>query len=96
MESLPLLDKSIKTNSLLIIPNGGTHDSGYETMTYVITDIETQEQYKTHGGSDALSFADALGWHIDCVPEYHAIQLWRRDTFVFTPWSSTSEISEVR
>lgn len=94
IDSLPVLNDSIRCNSLLIIPNGGKHDSGYETMTYVVTDMKTKKEYKTCGCSDALEFFDTTDWHIDCVPEYHAVRLWRGKPFTFTPWYSSAEIKE--
>lgn len=95
LETLPILNDSVKSNSVLIIPNGSKHDSGFETMTYVVTDIETKKQYKTHGCSDVLGFYNTEGWSIDCVPEYHAIRLWRSSPFTFIPRYSSAEIKEI-
>ena len=95
LDTLPVLDHSVKCNSVMIIPNGKMHDSGFETMTYVISNSETNEQYKTNGSSDVLDFHYSNGFRIECIPEYHAVRLWRDSPFNFIPWYSTSSITEL-
>ena len=94
LDALPILDHSIKCNSIMIVPNGKIHDSGFETMTYVVMDNETEKQYKTNGSSDVLSLNKTSGWRMECIPQYHAVSLWRQDAFEFTPWYSTSDVRE--
>ena len=94
LETLPILDHSIKCNSIIIIPSGKIHDSGYETMVYVVTDNETKTQYKTNGSSDVLALNETSGWRIECLPQYHAVSLWRRKPVEFIPWYSSSDVRE--
>jgi hypothetical protein len=94
LESLPVLDHAIKCKSVMIIPNGKLHDSKFETMTYVIYDVLSKKTYKTNGSSDTLNFENTCGWRIECIPQYHAISVWRQDDFEFIPWYSTSTVRE--
>lgn len=58
-------DSQIEFNDIIIIPNNELHDSGWDTMTFIMIDYKNEKMYKSFGGSDVLHINGIGGYGED-------------------------------
>lgn len=75
--------------SIVIIPMGYKHDSGYECMSYILLNKFNKIVGKLYGGSDVIhingiggygynfkTLIKPINWKIDCLPKSHLLRLF--------------------
>lgn len=92
LQELEFFKPTQEFNTIVIVPNGQIHDSGYECMEFILCD-GTEIVGKVGGGSDVIhingingwgdlrgkeipQLVKPIGWSIDCLPKSHLLRIF--------------------